>query len=66
MIDFIALVKDSERYFFHFDGSEESHDALLQTLGRFAADRDLSLTWYDAARLSQKARRLREERELVR
>lgn len=55
----LALVKDSERYVFLYD--EESTATLLQTLGRFAADKEMSFTWYDAAVLSQKVRRLREE-----
>ncbi len=58
-LNVLALVKDSERYIFLYD--EESSDTLLQTLGRFAADKDLSFTWYDAAVLSQKVRRMREE-----
>ncbi len=52
----LALVKGSERYVFLYD--DESLRPLLSTLGRFAADPDLSFTWYDAAILSQKARRL--------
>ena len=55
----LALVKGTERYVFLYD--DESHRALLQTMGRFAADADLSFTWYDAAVLSQKVRRLRDE-----
>ena len=55
----LALVKDSERYIFLYD--EESADSLLQTMGQYAADKDLSFTWYDAAVLSQKVRRLKEE-----
>jgi len=47
----LALVKGTERYVFLYD--DESHRALLQTMGRFAADADLSFTWYDAAVLSQ-------------
>ena len=58
----LALVKDSERYIFLYD--DESPGALLQTLGRFAADPELSFTWYDAAILSQKVRRLRRQWEL--
>lgn len=58
-LNVLALVKDEERYLFLFD--DDSHDQLLQTLGQFAADRDLSFTWYDAAVLSQSARRLRAE-----
>ena len=50
----LALVKGSERYVFLYD--DESHRALLQTMGRYAADADLSFTWYDAAVLTRKAR----------
>ena len=57
----LALVKDSERYVFLYD--DESPAELLQQLGRYAADGELSFTWYDAAVLSQKVRRLRQERE---
>jgi hypothetical protein len=56
----LALVKGSERYVFLYD--DESLRPLLQTLGRYAADPDLSFTWYDAAILSQKVRRIRDER----
>jgi hypothetical protein len=57
----LALVKDSERYVFIYD--DASPNALLQTLGRFAADKELSFTWYDAAILSQKVRRLKRQLE---
>jgi hypothetical protein len=60
-VNVLALVKDAERYVFLYD--EASSTSLLQTLGRFAADKDLSFTWYDAAVLSQKVRRLRQQRE---
>lgn len=57
----LALVKDSERYVFLYD--DESPGALLETLGRYAADTELSFSWYDAAILSQKVRRLKREAE---
>ena len=57
----LALVKDSERYIFLYD--DDSSGAVLQSLGRYAADTDLSFTWYDAAVLSQKVRRLRRQIE---
>ncbi len=62
----LALVKDSERYVFLYD--DESPEAVLHQLGRYAADPQLSFTWYDAAILSQKVRRQRREarREHVR
>lgn len=56
----LALVKGSERYVFLYD--DDSLRPLLQTLGRYAADPELSFTWYDAAILSQKVRRIRDER----
>lgn len=58
-INVIALVKDSERYIFLYDN--DSSQALMQTLGRFAGDPELSFTWYDAAVLSQKVRRQNRE-----
>ena len=58
-INVVALVKDTERYVFLYD--DESASALMQTLGRFAGDPELSFSWYDAAVLSQKVRRLNRE-----
>ena len=60
-VNVLALVKEDERYVFLFD--DESPEELLQTLGRYASDTELSFTWYDAAILSQKVRRLRRESE---
>lgn len=55
----IALVKKDERYVFLYD--ETSADALLRQFGRYASDESLSFSWYDAAVLSQRIRRLRGE-----
>ena len=60
----LALVKGSERYVFLYDDTSSAE--LLRTLGRFAADPQLSFTWYDAAILSQKVRRLRKDVDLER
>jgi len=60
-VNVLALVKDSERYVFLYD--DKSPNDLLQILGQYAADPELSFTWYDAAVLSQKVRRLRREAE---
>jgi len=57
----LALVKESERFIFLYD--DDSPAELLQTLGKYAADPELSFTWYDAAVLSQKVRRLTRRRE---
>jgi hypothetical protein len=55
----LALVKNSERYVFLYD--DESTESVLQKLGQYAADNELSFSWYDAAVLSQKVRRLKEQ-----
>mgnify|MGYP006908223818 FL=1 len=60
-VNVLALVKDSERYVFLYD--EESAATLLRTLGKYASDRELSFSWYDAAVLSQKIRRLAREHQ---
>jgi hypothetical protein len=60
-VNVLALVKDGERFIFLYD--DRSTPQLLQTLGRYAADPEVSFTWYDAAVLSQKVRRLKESQE---
>ena len=50
----LALLKNGERYVFLYD--DKSVETLLQTLGRYASDPELSFTWYDAAVLSQRIR----------
>ncbi len=57
-LNVLALVKDGERFVFLYD--TQSTPQVLQTLGKFAADPELCFTWYDAAVLSQKVRKLRE------
>jgi hypothetical protein len=53
-INVLALVKGEERYIFLFD--DQNRVNTLRTLGRYAADPELSFSWYDAAVLSQKIR----------
>ena len=55
----LCLAKGEERYIFMF--TESTKLDALRTLGRFAANPELSLTWYDAAVLSQ---RIRQESEV--
>ncbi|QDT65996.1 hypothetical protein [Calycomorphotria hydatis] len=57
-VQVMALVKNGEQFVFMYD--EESYDALLKQIGRYAADPELSFSWYDAAILSQKVRKQRE------
>lgn len=53
-VNVLALLKNGERYVFLYD--DQSVEALLQTLGRYASDPELNFTWYDAAVLSQRVR----------
>ncbi len=53
-VNVLALVKGSEQYVFFFDDSNRTE--MLRTLGRYAANPELSFTWYDAAVLSEKIR----------
>lgn len=53
-INILALVKDGERYVFIF--TDEYKPDILRTFGRFASHPELSFTWYDAAKMSQKTR----------
>lgn len=53
-INVIALVKGGERYVFLFD--DDSRAEAIASLGRHAANPDLSFSWYDAAVLAQKVR----------
>lgn len=53
-VNVVAIVRNDERYVFLFDDANRSE--CLRTLGRFAADPDLSFTWHDAAVLSEKIR----------
>ena len=51
-VNVVVLVKGTERYIFSFD--EQNITETRRQLGRFASNPDLSLTWYDAAILSQR------------
>jgi hypothetical protein len=45
-----------ERYIVLYDDSPEERREALRTLGRWAADPELSFTWYDAAYMSGRIR----------
>jgi hypothetical protein len=53
-INVLALVKGDERYVFLFD--DDNRVETLRQIGRYAANPELSFTWYDAAVMSQKIR----------
>ncbi len=54
-IDIVAVVKGSERYVFLFDHAHRAE--ALRTVCRFAADAELSFSWYDCASVSQQIRK---------
>jgi hypothetical protein len=56
-INVLALVKGQERFVFLYD--DAGADRLLQTLGEYAADPELSFDWYDAAVMSQRIGQMR-------
>jgi len=56
-INVLALIKGEERYVFLYD--DDSADRLLHTLGEYAADPELSFSWYDAAVMSQRIAKMR-------
>lgn len=53
-VSVVALARGNEQYIFIFDDRHRTE--LLRTLGRFAANPELSFSWYDAAIMSQKVR----------
>ena len=48
----LVLIKGSARYVFSYN--DQSRIEMLQRLGRYASNPDLSFSWYDAAVLSQR------------
>lgn len=60
-VNVLALVRDGHRYVFLYD--DNSIESVLTTLGEYASDPELDFTWYDAAVLSQRVRRLRAEHQ---
>lgn len=57
----LAFVKGDERYIFIY--TYETRKELLRRLGRLASNPDLSFTWYDAAVISQKVRKMTNQNE---
>ena len=60
-INVLAMMKGEERYVFLYD--DKNRVETLRTLGRYAADPQLSFTWYDAAVMSKKIREMASEVE---
>jgi hypothetical protein len=62
-VNVLAMIKGEEKYVFLY--SEENRIEMLRTLGRYAADPELSFSWYDAAIMSKKIRELAMEDGLI-
>ncbi len=60
-VNVLALVLDGHRYVFLYD--DDSVENVLATLAEYASDPELDFTWYDAAVLSQRVRKLRAEHQ---
>ena len=60
-LNVLALIKGTERYVFVYDDASQAE--LLHAFNDQAADPHLSLTWFDATVLTQKAREQAQDRE---
>jgi len=63
-VNVLALVRDEQRYVFLYD--DHSICEVLSRLSASASDPELDFTWYDAAILSQRVRKMAEQREFDR
>ena len=61
-INVLAMVKGTERYIFLYD--DQNRVETLRMLGRYAADPQLSFSWYDAAVMSKRIREIAIDDEL--
>lgn len=52
-INFVCVVKGSERYVFFYEDTPENRRTIVKTAIRWAADRDLSFTYQDASELEK-------------
>ncbi len=62
-INVLAMIKGEERYVFLYDDANRVET--LRMLGRYAADPQLSFSWYDAAVMSKKIRDMAIELEMA-
>ena len=62
-LNVLALIKGQERYVYVYD--DESRACLLRTFHAQAANPHLSLSWFDAAVLAQKAKEQAENNDGV-
>lgn len=55
----LILCKGDEKYVFIYDNAGEAET--LRKFGQYAANQELSFSWYDAAVLSQRVKFLRDQ-----
>lgn len=60
-VNVLAMTKGEEQYVFLYD--DNNRVETLRLLGRYAADPQLSFSWYDAAVMSKKIREMASEEE---
>lgn len=60
-VNVLALVRDEHRFVFLYD--DQSVETVLATLSQYAMDEELEFTWYDAAMMAQKVKRLMENQD---
>lgn len=62
-ISVLALIKGNERFVYLYD--EESRDSLIDAIRDQAADSGSSLSWFDAAVLTERARQQSTPRPMI-
>lgn len=55
----LVLAKGLERYLFYYD--DVSASEVIRMFGKYAADEDLSFSWFDAAVMTAKVRELKKQ-----
>ncbi len=55
-VNVLAMVREEHRFVFLYD--DQSVETVLATLSQYAMDPDLEFTWYDAAMMAQRVKRL--------
>ena len=57
-VNVLALVREEHRFVFLYD--DANIDTMLATLSQYANDPELDFTWYDAAMMAQRVRKMLE------
>ncbi len=60
-VNVLALVREEHRFVFLYD--DNSIETMLATLSQYANDPELDFTWYDAAMMAQRVRKMLETQQ---